>query len=88
MDQPISPTVGRRCALVSLVGHGHDPLAKTPRGVIVARCQGNYTVQLEHVTDHVVEWCKLNKYPLSADGRVMGGPGRVRIISDRPVDPA
>ena len=83
MHQTVSPTVGRRCALVPMVGPGAIQTAKAPRGVIIARKQGNYTVQLESVTDHVAAWCKTNRYPLTADGRVMGGPGRVRIISGK-----
>jgi len=81
MNERISPTVGRRCALVGYIGI-RDPYftRKTPRGRILSRHKGNYTVQLEKVDEYVINWCRRHGYKMSPDGRVQGGPGRIRII--------
>lgn len=89
MSQTTSPTIGRRCELVGKIGVRdiHGIHGKAPQGTIIARNQGNYTVKLERVDERIEGWCRAHGYPLSADGRVMGGPGRVRIIANLPDAP-
>ena len=87
MDQPVSPTVGKRCELVGMIGAaGVSPLRRV-RGLIVARNQGQYTVELERDTREVREWCRENRFGCGATGSVLAGPGRIRVIGQRMCEP-